>query len=66
MPVPESDPVVVAPVITPFDANDRVDHDAVGRNVERWLTTPLDGFLIGQIKCSEPCSNFPTICGWPW
>ncbi len=53
MPVPESDPVVVAPVITPFDGKDRVDHDAVGRNVERWLTTPLDGFLIGSATGEE-------------
>lgn len=53
MPVPESDPIVVAPVITPFDAKDRVDHDAVGRNVERWLTTPLDGFLIGSATGEE-------------
>ena len=53
MPVPDSDPIVVAPVITPFDAHDRVDHDAVGRNVERWLTTPLGGLLVGSATGEE-------------
>lgn len=33
---------------TPIDAADRVDLDAVGRNVERWLDTPLDSFLVGS------------------
>lgn len=53
MPVPDADPIVVAPVITPFDADDRVDQDAVGRNVARWLTTPLGGFLVGSATGEE-------------
>ncbi len=53
MPIPDSDPIVVAPVVTPFDAGDRVDHDALARNVERWLKTPLGGFLIGSATGEE-------------
>lgn len=53
MPLPETDPIVVAPIITPFDAGDRVDHDPIGRNVARWLATPLGGFLIGSATGEE-------------
>lgn len=53
MTVPHSDPIVVAPMVTPFDAHDRVDHEAITRNVERWLTTPLGGFLIGSATGEE-------------
>jgi len=48
MPIPVADPIVNIPVVTPFDAADGVDHDALGRNVERWLTTPATGFLVGS------------------
>lgn len=37
MPIPQTDPIVNLPMITPFDDQDRIDHDAIGRNVERWL-----------------------------
>ncbi len=48
MPIPTSDPIVNVPVVTPFDAADRVDHDALSRNMERWLMTPAAGFLVGS------------------
>ena len=48
MMIPEIDPIVVAPTPTPFDSEDRVDHDALARNVERWLKTPLSGFVLGS------------------
>jgi len=35
--IPSADPIVVAPTPTPFDSEDRVDYDVLGRNVERWL-----------------------------
>lgn len=48
MPVPDSDPIVNIPMVTPFRSDDEVDHDAVSRNVERWLKTPAGGFLVGS------------------
>jgi dihydrodipicolinate synthase/N-acetylneuraminate lyase len=48
MPVPAADPIVNIPIVTPFDASDRVDHDALARNVHRWLDTPATGFLVGS------------------
>ena len=42
-----SEPIVVAPTPTPFKDDDgqSVDFDALSRNVERWLETPLSGFV---------------------
>ena len=48
MPIPESDPIVNLPIVTPFDDADRVDHEALARNVQRWLATPAAGFLVGS------------------
>jgi dihydrodipicolinate synthase/N-acetylneuraminate lyase len=53
MPIPSNDPIINAPLVTPFDSADRVDLDAVSRNVERWLKTPLDGFLVGSMTGEE-------------
>ena len=47
--IPGADaPIVVAPTPTPFrdDADESVDFDALSRNVERWLQTPLSGFVV--------------------
>ena len=35
-----ADPLIVAPTPTPFDGNDRVDQDALARNIEPVGTTP--------------------------
>lgn len=43
-----SDPIVNIPICVPFDEADRVDHDALSRNVERWMKTPATGFLVGS------------------
>ena len=40
-------------MVTPFGANDEVDHDAVSSNVERWLKTPASGFLVGSQSGEE-------------
>ena len=42
-----TEPIVVAPTLTPFkdDGDQTVDFDALARNVERWLETPLSGFV---------------------
>ena len=53
MTIPDTDPIVVAPTPTPFDSGDQVDHDALARNVERWLTTPLSGFVLGTANGEE-------------
>ena len=48
MAIPDSDPIVNIPMVTPFRPDDEVDHDAVSRNIERWLKTPAGGFLVGS------------------
>lgn len=53
MPIPSSDPIVVAPTPTPFDSSDRVDHDALGRNIEKWLKTELHGFVLNSENGEE-------------
>ena len=37
---------VIPPVLTPFKANGEVDYDAYGRNLERWNSYPLGGYLV--------------------
>ena len=53
MPIPANDPIVTIPMATPFDDSDRVDHQAISRNVTRWLETPLSGFIIGTATGEE-------------
>ena len=53
MPIPTSNPIVVAPSPTPFKADDSVDHAAIERNVERWLKTPLSGFVLNSENGEE-------------
>ncbi len=48
MPIPDADPIVNIPLVTPFESADEVDHDALSRNIERWLETPAGGFLVGS------------------
>ena len=48
MPIPTTDPIINVPVATPFDEQDRVDHDALVHNVGLWMETPLAGFLVGS------------------
>jgi 4-hydroxy-2-oxoglutarate aldolase len=53
MPIPTSNPIVVAPSPTPFKADDSVDYAAIERNVERWLQTPLSGFVLNSENGEE-------------
>lgn len=53
MPIPDSDPIVTIPMVTPFDDQDRVDHEAIGQNLERWQQTPLSGFIVGTASGEE-------------
>ncbi|MBO03960.1 MAG: hypothetical protein CL731_02960 [Chloroflexi bacterium] len=53
MPIPSSNPIVVAPSPTPFTADDKVDHAAIERNVQKWLKTPLSGFVLNSENGEE-------------
>ena len=53
MPVPQQDPIVVAPMPTPFRDDDSVDYKAIERNVQRWLATPLSGFVLNSENGEE-------------
>lgn len=46
MAIPDEDPIIVAPTPTPFDEDGKVDYGALERNIERWLRTPLSGFVL--------------------
>ncbi|MBI4548690.1 MAG: dihydrodipicolinate synthase family protein [Ignavibacteriae bacterium] len=37
---------ILPPVITPFNTNGDVDYDTFVRNIERWNTAPLSGYLV--------------------
>ena len=45
--------MIVAPTPTPFTDAGEVDLDAMGRNIERWLQTPLSGFVLGTANGEE-------------
>ena len=53
MPIPSTDPIVIAPSPTPFTADDKVDHAAIERNVAKWLETPLSGFMLNSENGEE-------------
>ena len=53
MPIPSSNPIVVAPSPTPFTADDKVDHAAIERNVQKWLKTQLSGFVLNSENGEE-------------
>ena len=53
MPIPDSDPIVVAPTPTPFSSDDVVDYGVLARNIERWLETPLSGFVLTTANGEE-------------
>jgi dihydrodipicolinate synthase/N-acetylneuraminate lyase len=48
-----ADPIVVAPLPTPFDIDDQVDYAAIERNTQRWLETPLSGFVLNSENGEE-------------
>lgn len=57
MPIPQNDPIVVAPTPTPFHTNGKIDYDSLTRNVKRWLKTPLSGFVLGTATGEELTLN---------
>lgn len=44
---------VVAPSPTPFRTDDRIDFAAIETNVDRWLQTPLTGFVLNSENGEE-------------
>ena len=54
MAVPDEDPIIVAPMPTPFDEwGADVDYEALERNIERWIRTPLSGFVLTTANGEE-------------
>ncbi len=50
---PPDSPIVVAPMPTPFTQDDEVDYGAIERNTEKWLATPLSGFVLNSENGEE-------------
>lgn len=42
------DIIVVAPTPLPWTEDEQLDRDALARNVDRWATTTLSGFVVGS------------------
>ena len=53
MPVPATDPIIVAPTPTPFGPDEQIDHERLARNIERWLNTRLSEFVVGSAGSEE-------------
>ena len=53
LPLSGEAPLVVAPSPTPFREDDAVDYGAIERNVRRWLSTPLSGFVLNSENGEE-------------
>ncbi len=45
--------VVIAPTPLPWTDDERLDQDALARNVGRWNATPLSGFVVGSAGSEE-------------
>ena len=45
--------IIVAPTPMPFKKNEKLDLEALANNTELWLTTKLDGFVIGTAGGEE-------------
>ncbi len=57
MPIPLRNPLVTLPMVSPFDADGKLDLDAAQYNVQRWLQTPISGYLIGSHSGEEFMMN---------
>ena len=53
MPIPFSDPIIVAPTNMPFHADESLDLDALSRNVDKFCETALSGFVVGSYGGEE-------------
>lgn len=53
MAVPASDPIIVAPTNMPFRNDESLDLDALARNVDKFSSTALSGFVVGSYGGEE-------------
>jgi dihydrodipicolinate synthase/N-acetylneuraminate lyase len=53
MAVPTSDPIIVSPTNMPFRADESLDLDALARNVDKFCSTALSGFVVGSYGGEE-------------
>ena len=53
MPIPSSDPIIVAPTNMPFNADESLNLDALSRNVDKFCATALSGFVVGSYGGEE-------------
>ena len=53
MPIPSSDPIVVAPTNIPFNSDESLDLDALSRNIDKFCETALSGFVVGSYGGEE-------------
>lgn len=53
MPIPSSDPIIVAPTNIPLHADESLDLDALTRNIDRFCGTALSGFVVGSYGGEE-------------
>lgn len=49
---------VYAPIPTPFDDQGRVHWEALSGNLEKWLSSPLDGLVVGGSNGEFPFLSF--------
>lgn len=53
MAIPTIDPIIVAPTNMPFRDDDSLDLDALARNVDKFSSTALSGFVVGSYGGEE-------------
>lgn len=53
MKILDSQPLIIAPMPTPFRPNGSVDYGAIAHNIDQWLLTPLSGFVLGSVGGEE-------------
>ncbi len=53
MTIPANDPIIVAPTNMPFRDDDSLDLDALARNVDKFSSTALSGFVVGSYGGEE-------------
>jgi dihydrodipicolinate synthase/N-acetylneuraminate lyase len=51
--IPTTDPIIVAPTNMPFRDDESLDLDALARNVDKFCSTALSGFVVGSYGGEE-------------
>ena len=53
MPIPTTDPIIVAPTNMPFREDESLDLGALARNIDKFCETALSGFVVGSYGGEE-------------